>query len=114
MTTHATLPSSTAIDRLRSRLPDHAKDLRINLGVIAGATALSPQQAWGTAITAAHTARNREVIAAVEDAAAAELAPEARSAARGAASIMAMNNVDYRFLHTMGDGSEYAQMPARP
>ena len=46
-----------AIDRLKARLPEHARDLRINLGVIAGATALTPQQAWGTALTAALTAR---------------------------------------------------------
>jgi lipoyl-dependent peroxiredoxin subunit D len=101
------------IDRLKDRLPDHARDLRINLGVIAGATALSPRQAWGTAVAAAVTSRSPEVIAAIEKAAAAHLSPEALSAARGAASIMGMNNIYYRFLHMMGDGSEYAQMPAR-
>lgn len=105
--------STTSIDRLKDRLPDHAKDLRINLGVIAGATTLSPQQAWGTAVVAARTSRNPEVIAAIEEAAAAHLSPDALSAARGAASIMGMNNVYYRFLHMMGDGSEYPQMPAR-
>ena len=106
-----TTPAST--DRLKSRLPDHARDLRINLGVIAGATALSPQQAWGTAVTAAVTSRNAEVVAAIEEAAAAHLGPEALTAARGAASIMAMNNIYYRFLHMMGEESDYAQMPAR-
>jgi lipoyl-dependent peroxiredoxin subunit D len=104
---------ATALERLKARLPDHARDLRVNLGVIAGATALSPQQAWGTAVTAALTARNREVAAAIEEAAAPYLPPEAVFAARGAASIMAMNNVYYRFLHLMGDDSDYAQMPAR-
>lgn len=103
----------TGIERLKARLPDHARDLRINLGVIAGVAALSPQQAWGTAVTAALTARNPEVVAAIEHAAAAYLSPEALSAARGAASIMAMTNVYYRFVHVMGDDSEYAQMPMR-
>jgi len=105
--------STTSIDRLKERLPDHAKDLRINLGVVAGATALTPQQAWGTAVTAALTSRNAEVIAAIEEAAAAHLSAEAVTAARGAASIMGMNNVYYRFVHMMGDDSEYPQMPAR-
>lgn len=105
--------SLTALDSLKARLPDHARDLRINLGVIAGATALTPQQAWGTALASALSSRNREVIAAVEEAAASQLSPEALAAARGAASIMGMNNIYYRFLHMMGDGSEYAQMPAR-
>jgi alkyl hydroperoxide reductase subunit D len=107
-------PTSTSpIDRLKDRLPAHARDLKINLGVIAAATALSPQQAWGTALAAAITARNPEVTAAVAEAAAAELSPEALGAARGAASIMGMNNIYYRFLHTMGEASEYPQMPAR-
>lgn len=105
--------STMSIDRLKERLPDHARDLRINLNVIAGATALSPQQAWGTAVAAALTSRNHEVIAAVDEAAAAQLSPEAMAAARGAASIMGMNNVYYRFVHMMGEGSEYPEMPAR-
>lgn len=114
-TTTATATSSSAspIDRLKDRIPDHAKDLRINLGVIAGATALSPAQAWGTALTAAITARNAELVAAIEDAAAPHLSPEARAAARGAAAIMGMNNIYYRFVHMMGDDAPYGQMPAR-
>jgi alkyl hydroperoxide reductase subunit D len=102
-----------AIDQLKDRIPGHARDLRINLGVIEGATTLSPQQAWGTAVTAAITSRNAEVITAVEQAAAGVLSADALTAARGAASIMGMNNVYYRFLHMMGDDSSYAEMPAR-
>ncbi|MGE0547225.1 MAG: carboxymuconolactone decarboxylase family protein [Kofleriaceae bacterium] len=100
-----------SIDQLKQRLPDHAKDLRINLGVIAGSTALTPQQAWGTALASAIAARSPEVVAAiVEDAG---LSPEADAAARGAASIMAMNTVYYRFTHMMGEHAEYGAMPAR-
>jgi len=102
-----------SIEQLKTRIPDTAKDLRINLGVIAGSTALTPQQAWGTALAAAITARNPEVLAAIAADAAAHLTPEATAAAHGAASIMGMNNVYYRFQHMMGDGSEYATLPAR-
>jgi alkyl hydroperoxide reductase subunit D len=105
--------AATGLDRLKARLPEHAHDLRINLGVIAGVAALSPEQAWGAAVTAAITARNPEVVAAIEETAAQQLSPEALSAARGAASIMAMNNVYFRFLHVMGDDTDYAQMPMR-
>ncbi|HSK01005.1 MAG TPA: carboxymuconolactone decarboxylase family protein [Kofleriaceae bacterium] len=114
-----TAPDAAArplLDQLKDRIPDHAKDLRINLGVIAGATALNSQQAWGTALASAITARNAEVVAAIEEAAGAHLSPEARAAARGAASIMGMNNVYYRFLHMMSEGADapaYASMPAR-
>lgn len=107
------MSTTTSIEDLKQRLPDHARDLKINLGVLASAAALSPHQAWGTAVAAAVSSRNPEVVAAIEEAARAHLAPEAIAAARGAASIMAMNNVYYRFLHMMGEASEYAQMPAR-
>ncbi|HEX3763407.1 MAG TPA: carboxymuconolactone decarboxylase family protein [Kofleriaceae bacterium] len=106
-------PPSAAIERIKRRIPDHGRDLRINLGVIAQATALSPQQAWGAALAAAVTARNPELLAAIEEAAASQLSPEARTAAHAAASIMGMNTIYYRFVHMMGDDSEYGQMPAR-
>lgn len=102
-----------SIDQLKDRLPDHAKDLRINLGAIAGSTVLTPQQAWGTALTAAVTSRNAEVVRAIAAAASEHLSPEATAAANGAASIMGMNNIYYRFLHMMGEGSDYHQIPAR-
>jgi alkyl hydroperoxide reductase subunit D len=111
-----TAPSAApdaGLDRLKRRIPDHARDLRINLGVIAAATALSPAQAWGTAVAAAVSARNPEALAAIEEAAAPPLSPEGLTAARAAASIMAMTNVYYRFVHMMGDGADYSQMPAR-
>jgi alkyl hydroperoxide reductase subunit D len=100
-----------SIDRLKDRLPEHARDLRINLGAITSSTTLKPQQAWGTALSAAVASRNSEVVDAI--AADATLSPEAASAARGAASIMAMNNIYYRFQHMMGGGSAYADLPAR-
>jgi alkyl hydroperoxide reductase subunit D len=103
----------TTLEDLQNRIPDHAKDLRINLGVIAGSTALSVQQAWTVALAAAATSRNAELLAAVRALALAKLTPEAFSAALSAASIMGMNNVYYRFQHFMGEGSEYHQMPAR-
>lgn len=100
-----------SIERLKDRLPDHAKDLRINLGTITSSTSLKPQQAWGTALAAAVASRSAEVVGAI--AADAPLSAEAAAAARGAAAIMAMNNIYYRFQHIMGDDSPYAQFPAR-
>ena len=102
-----------SLDALKDRIPDYAKDLRINLGVIAGSTALTPQQAWGAAVAAAVTARSPEVLAAITADAAAHLSPEALTAAKGAAAIRGMNNVYYRFTHFMGEVGEYHAMPAR-
>lgn len=103
--------AAMSIERLKERLPDHAKDLRSNLSTITSSMMLTPQQAWGTALTASVTSRNAEVVAAI--AADAPLSHEAAEAARGAAAIMAMHNIYYRFQHLMGDDSVYAQFPAR-
>jgi alkyl hydroperoxide reductase subunit D len=100
-----------SVENLKQRLPDHARDLRINLGVITSSTALSPAQAWLVAVACAHAARSPETVRSIE--ADAQLEPAQLAAARGAAAIMGMNNVYYRFVHMMGDGTEYAQMPAR-
>ena len=101
------------VDQLKERLPDYARDLRINLGAITGSTALSPTQAWTIAVASACTARDREVIAAIEADAHTVLDAPALEAARGAAAIMAMTNVYYRFVHFMGEDSEYGHLPAR-
>jgi lipoyl-dependent peroxiredoxin subunit D len=103
----------TNLDQLKVRLPDYARDQRINLGVIASSTALTPAQAWTIALTSAVTTKHRELAAAIEADAAQVLEPGAITAAKGAASVMGMNNVYYRFTHFMGDGAEYGQMPAR-
>ncbi|CAN5882929.1 alkyl hydroperoxide reductase [soil metagenome] len=102
-----------SLDALKDRLPDYAKDLRLNLGVIASSTALTPQQAWGAAVAAAVTSRSPDVLAAVLSDAAPHLSAEAITAAKGAAAIMGMNNVYYRFTHFMGPEAEYDKMPAR-
>ncbi|HEX4421696.1 MAG TPA: carboxymuconolactone decarboxylase family protein [Kofleriaceae bacterium] len=99
------------IDQLKDRLPDHARDLRMNLSVITSSTMLTAQQAWGTALTAAVMSRNAEVTAAI--AADAQLSPAAAAAARGAAALMGMSNIYHRFQHVMGEDSAYTQLPAR-
>lgn len=102
-----------SIDELKGRLPDHAKDLRINLGVITGESSLTPRQHWGVAVASALAARQPAVIRAMTAAAGPHLDEAALKAARGAASVMAMNNVYYRFLHFLGEGTEYHRLPAR-
>src|SRR5262245_58630774 len=101
------------LDSLRDRLPDFARDARLNLGVIDTPGALTPIEAWGTALTAAAASRNRDVLAAVRVAAGAHLDDDHARAALSAASLMAMNNVFYRFRHIMGDDTEYPSLPAR-
>lgn len=93
-------------------LPDYAKDLRLNWSALVNATELTDNQKWGSFIAAAYAARSPRLLAAVEAEAAAHISPEVITAAKGAAAIMGMNNIYYRFHH-LSSNEKYATMPAR-
>jgi alkyl hydroperoxide reductase subunit D len=99
------------IEAIQNRIPDYAKDLRLNLSTLAGEEILNPQQKWGTFYAAALTSGNAELISAIEEFAGQIMTPEAMNASRSAASIMAMNNVYYKFTGMMGEA--YQTMPAK-
>lgn len=84
------------IENLKDRLPEYAKDLKLNLGSIRRSTSLDQQQLWGTLLASAAAARNDTVLADIASDAAEVLPRHAYDAALGAASIMGMNNVFYR------------------
>lgn len=94
-----------SIDALKERLPDFAKDVRLNLSSMAGDETLAVQTKYGLFLAAAIATRNADVMAAMEAEAAGKLTPAAAGAARAAASMMAMNNVYYRFRHMIGKES---------
>ena len=100
------------IETIRDALPDYAKDLKLNLSSLLVDAVLSEQQRWGTLLATALAARNASLVAAVAADAAERLSPAALGAAKAAASIMAMNNIYYRFTHLAAD-PDYATMPAR-
>ncbi len=100
------------IDQLKDRIPDFAKDVRLNLSSMASDETLSPQAKYGLFVACAIATRNPTVVAALEAVAAQHLSPAALAAAKSAASIMAMNNVYYRFVH-LASNKDYATMPAR-
>jgi len=101
-----------SIEALKSRIPEFAKDVRLNLSSLAGDESLGTQTKWGLLLASAIATRNAEVAAAIGAEAAAHLSPEAAQAARAAASIMAMNNVYYRFVH-LASNKEYGTLPAK-
>ena len=100
-----------SIETLKARIPDYAKDLRLNLGSLANETLLTPQQLAGTFVVSALVSRNALVIEAITGEFGPRLSAEALTAAKSAAAIMGMNNVYYRFVHMAG--GDYANMPAR-
>ncbi len=101
-----------SIETLKAALPDYAKDLRLNLGIVLGQPILTPQQIWGTAVASAIASRNGVVKNAVLADARQHLSPDALDAAMTAAAVMTMNNIYYRFVHLVGV-ADYGTMPAR-
>lgn len=102
-----------SVQTLADTFPDYAKDTRLNVQSVLspeGSPGLTPEQILGTALASAYATRNAAVVRSLLDGA--DLSEDRRKAARAAASIMAMNNVYYRFLHLAGD-TDYRDMPAR-
>ncbi|MEX0958863.1 MAG: carboxymuconolactone decarboxylase family protein [Burkholderiales bacterium] len=100
------------IQSLKDRLPEYAKDLKLNLSSLAAETLLSEQQKAGTFIVSAIASRNPEVIAAIDADFSHKLEPAALNAAKAAAAIMGMNNIYYRFLH-LAENEDYSRLPAK-
>lgn len=100
-----------SLDNLKQALPDYAKDIRLNLGSLATDPSLTDEQRAGTFVASAIASRNPMVTQAVIEEFGNQLSPEALTAAKAAASIMAMNNVYYRFTHLVG--GDYPNMPAK-
>lgn len=102
------------VESLRGILPDFAKDIRLNLSNVLKEdpnSGLGLAQVYGIALSCAYATRHHAVIKAIEGEAASILSVEEVNAAKAAATIMAMNNVYYRFLHLVHD-EEYQKMPA--
>jgi len=100
------------IDKLRDALPESAKDTRLNLQSVLTASSLTPAQLWGTAVAASIATRNAEVAHAIVTDAREVVEPNIIEDAKAAASLMAMNNVYYRFRHMVGR-EVYNTKPAR-
>jgi alkyl hydroperoxide reductase subunit D len=97
------------IDDLKLRIPDYAKDIRLNLdGVVLRSTL--GEMALPIALAAAFATGNKALIEAIS---ADPALPEVeRNAALSAASLMAMNNTWYPFVE-MADSKELAGLPAQ-
>ncbi|HEX4789673.1 MAG TPA: carboxymuconolactone decarboxylase family protein [Actinospica sp.] len=101
-----------ALDALKEALPAYAKDTKLNLSSVITTSKLPEQQLWGTVVATALASRSSTVIRELVEEAKGHLTDEALTAAKAAASVMAMNNVYYRTMHLIGD-EEYANLPAR-
>ena len=101
-----------SIDVLKDRLPDYARDLKLNLSSLAAEQLLNPQQKAGSFVAAALAANHAPTTQIVVDVFGRELSPEALTAAKTAAALMAMNNIYYRFVHLV-HAADYKTLPAK-
>lgn len=103
-----------SVDLIKNQLGDFAKDIRLNVGSVLteeGAPGLTRRQIQLVALSVAFSLKHSGLIEAVR-ATFSDLTQEDVNAAKSAATIMAMNNIYYRFVHMTGD-AEYKKLPAR-
>ncbi len=94
---------------IKARIPDYAKDIRLNLDGALSRSSLTPVHAAGAALAAAFAARSGELIAALRKSPA--LDDVHANAALTAASLMGMNNVWYPFVEMADDAALKAMRP---
>lgn len=103
------------IEQIKNELPDYAKDIKLNLTSILteeGAPDLNHKQIDMIALVSAYTTKNSVLIQSLISYFAGALTENEINAAKSAATIMAMNNIYYRFTHLVSDES-YAAMPTK-
>ncbi len=103
------------LDQLKNQLLETAKDTKLNLATILtpeGSADLTQAQIGGIALASAYASKNKKVIEAVLAEVKPYLTEVAINAAQSAATIMAMNNIYYRFVHLVKD-AEFSRMPAK-
>jgi alkyl hydroperoxide reductase subunit D len=104
-----------SIEQLKNKLPDYAKDIKLNLTSVLteeGASDLSQKQIYSIALSAAYALKNSSLIGDIFAEASTLLSDTDIHAAKAAATIMAMNNIYYRFVHLTSDKS-FSSLPAK-
>ena len=89
------------VNAIKERLPDYAKDIRLNLDGVILRSSLTPSQAAGAALAAAFAAKSAAIVDAIREDA--TLDDAHRNGALTAAALMGMNNVWYPFVEMSGD-----------
>ena len=104
-----------SIQQLKTQMADYAKDIKLNLGSVLseeGSAGLTQKQIHMIALGSAYATKDVTVIESVLGETADSLDNAEVNAVKAATTIMAMNNVYYRFTHLVSD-SAYASMPAK-
>src|SRR5688572_3805242 len=87
------------LNSIKDRMPEYAKDIRLNLDGVIARSSLAPEDAIAVALAAAFAAKSKPLI----DAFKAAVPPAEGHAALTAATLMGMNNAWYPFVEMAGD-----------
>lgn len=101
--------------QITETIKDYGRDIRLNLSSVLteeGAPGLTLEQIWSVALSCAYATKTQTLIDSITEESESKLNPAHIEAAKAAATIMAMNNVYYRFLY-LSENKEFATMPAR-
>ena len=90
------------VENVKESIPDHAKDIKLNLDSVINRSGLDTIDAHACALAAAISAGNGELAFEIQMNGPLMGAPE-REAAKTAAALMGMNNVYYPFVEMTGD-----------
>ncbi len=101
------------LEELKALIPEYARDIKINLGSLVNTQnqILTVTQVFGSALASAYATKDKNLINVLENEAKNILSEAEIKAVKTAATLMAMNNIYYRFTHISHD-KEYSQMPA--
>ena len=97
------------LQTIKGRIPDYAKDIRLNLDGTIARSSLEGNDAVGVALAAAFATKSKVLTDAIRNAGV--LSPEEVNGALTAAALMGMNNVWYPYVE-MADDSDLAQQKA--
>lgn len=103
-----------SLERIKSGLPDYAKDLRLNFESVlteGGAPGLSRKQIAIVALASAIASRHAPLTEAIAQFASQHADERELDGARTAAALMGMTNIYYRFQHLV-DNDEYRTLRA--
>jgi lipoyl-dependent peroxiredoxin subunit D len=84
---------------IKDRIPDYAKDIRLNIDGAIGRSSLPWEDALGVALAGAFAARSKSLVDILK----AATPPAEANAALTAAALMGMNNVWYPYVEMAGD-----------
>ena len=103
------------IDTIKDSLQNYGKDIRINLSSVLseeGSPELNISQIWGIALCCAFFTKERELVLSFLEEAKSKLDETHIEACKSASTIMAMNNIYYRFTH-LCDNESISKLPAK-